>query len=85
MMYLKITKPHKQMINGSSGMVSPIPPTTFKSVIESGTRKTINRMRISILKMPSSNTTKIIGIMPTQKKPSATAIEFTIRNIALMI
>ena len=84
-MYLNITKPHKQMIKGSSGKVSPIPPTTSKSVMESGTKKTINRIRISILNMPKSKTTKMIGIMPIQKKPNATAIEFTIRNIALMI
>lgn len=84
-MYLNITRPHKQMIKGSSGKVSPIPPTTSKSVMESGTKKTINKMRISILKMPKRSTTKMMGIIPTQKKPNATAIEFTIRNIALMI
>ena len=67
MMYLNITKPQRQMMKGSSGRVSPNPPTTFKSVIDSGTRKTMNKMRISILRMPKSNTTKMIGIMPIQK------------------
>ena len=85
MMYLNITKPQRQIIKGSSGRVSPNPPTTFKSVIERGTRKTINKMRISILNIPKSNKTKTIGITPTQKKPNATAIELTMRKIAQMI
>jgi hypothetical protein len=84
-MYLKITKPHRQMINGSSGSVSPIPPITSKTVTESGTRKTIKRIRMSIRNIPKSKITKIRGSIPIQKKPNATAIEFTIRNIALMI
>jgi hypothetical protein len=53
--------------------------------MESGTRKTINRIRMSILNIPKRRTTKIIGIIPIQKKPNATAIELTTRNIAEMI